>query len=423
MLFDEGENTVVDEDNSVVLVSLTTPQTKIYNSPARFRVVVAGRRFGKTFLSIGELSRAALRKPNANCWYLAPTFRAAKDIAWDMLVNTMPEELIAKRNESELTLKLINGSVISIKGGEAYDNLRGRSLDFVVLDEVADMRPQVWTEVVRPSLSDRQGSALFIGTPKGRNHFYDLWTTGADKQEGWASFQFTTLEGGNVPEEEVTAAKRDLDERTFKQEYLANFVNYSGIIYYNFDRTETVRKEYEEEGTLHIGMDFNLDPMSAVVAVKVGDTLQIIDEIVIYGSNTDEIVDEIKHRYPDRRITVYPDPACRQRKTSAGGRTDLSILQNAGFAVKVRNSHTAIRDRINAVNARLLSADGVRHLYVDPKCKQVIKSLERQTYKEGTNQPDKDSGFDHMNDALGYLVDYLYPIKRQYDITQPTRWT
>jgi hypothetical protein len=340
-----------------------------------------------------------------------------------MLVNTMPEELIAKRNESELTLKLINGSVISIKGGEAYDNLRGRSLDFVVLDEVADMRPQVWTEVVRPSLSDRQGSALFIGTPKGRNHFYDLWTTGADKQEGWASFQFTTLEGGNVPEEEVTAAKRDLDERTFKQEYLANFVNYSGIIYYNFDRTETVRKEYEEEGSLHIGMDFNLDPMSAVVAIKVGDTLQIIDEIVIYGSNTDEIVDEIKHRYPDRRITVYPDPACRQRKTSAGGRTDLSILQNAGFAVKVRNSHTAIRDRINAVNARLLSADGVRHLYVDPKCKQVIKSLERQTYKEGTNQPDKDSGFDHMNDALGYLVDYLYPIKRQYDITQPTRWT
>ena len=423
MLFDEGENTIVDEDNSVVLVSLTTPQTKIYNSQARFRVVVAGRRFGKTFLSIGELSRAALRKPNANCWYLAPTFRAAKDIAWDMLVNTMPEELIAKRNESELTLKLINGSVISIKGGEAYDNLRGRSLDFVVLDEVADMRPQVWTEVVRPSLSDRQGSALFIGTPKGRNHFYDLWTTGADKQEGWASFQFTTLEGGNVPEEEVTAAKRDLDERTFKQEYLANFVNYSGIIYYNFDRTETVRKEYEEEGSLHIGMDFNLDPMSAVVAIKIGDTLQIIDEIVIYGSNTDEIVDEIKHRYPDRRITVYPDPACRQRKTSAGGRTDLSILQNAGFAVKVRNSHTAIRDRINAVNARLLSADGLRHLYVDPKCKQVIKSLERQTYKEGTNQPDKDSGFDHMNDALGYLVDYLYPIKRQYDITQPTRWT
>ena len=423
-LYDESElEPENDSDNSIVLASLTKPQKKIFNCPERFRVVVAGRRFGKTFLSTAELVRAALSKEGANCWYLAPTYRSAKDICWDMLVNTVPEVLIAKRNESELTLRLTNGSMIAIKGGESYDNLRGRSLDFVVLDEVADMRPQVWSEVVRPSLSDRQGSALFIGTPKGRNHFYDLWTTGTDKQADWASFQFTTLEGGNVPEEEVTAAKRDLDERTFRQEYLANFVNYSGVIYYNFDRAESIRKEYEEEGTLHIGMDFNLDPMSAVVAVKVGDTLQIIDEIVIYGSNTDEIVDEIQSRYPDRRITVYPDPACRQRKTSAGGRTDLSILQNAGFAVKVRNSHTAIRDRINAVNARLLSADGVRHLYVDPKCKQVIKSLERQTYKEGTNQPDKDSGFDHMNDALGYLVDYLYPIKRQYDITQPTRWT
>jgi len=179
----------------------------------------------------------------------------------------------------------------------------------------------------------------------------------------------------------------------------------------------------DEGETLHIGMDFNLDPMSAVVAVKTSDALKIIDEIVIFGSNTDEIVEEIKARYEGRKCIVYPDPACRQRKTSAGGRTDLSILQNAGFAVKVRNSHTPIRDRINAVNARLKSADDERHLFIDSKCKQVIKSLERQTYKEGTSQPDKDSGFDHMNDALGYLVDYLHPIKRQYETKQPQRWT
>lgn len=422
--YDEAELLEPEAQEIEPLVTLTKPQTKIFKDESRFRVVVAGRRFGKTFLSIGELSRAALKKPNANCWYLAPTFRAAKDIAWDMLVSTIPEEIIAKRNESELTIRLINGSMIAIKGGEAYDNLRGRSLDFVVLDEVADMRPQVWSEVVRPSLSDRQGSALFIGTPKGRNHFYDLWTVGADGVNDWSSFQFTTLEGGNVPPEEVESAKHDLDERTFNQEYNANFVNYSGIIYYNFDRSESVRTaDVQDKEILHIGMDFNLDPMSAVVATKDGESVSIIDEIVIYGSNTDEIVDEIQHRYPDRRIIVYPDPACKQRKTSAGGRTDLSILQNAGFAVKVRNSHTAIRDRINAVNARLLSADGERRLFVDPKCKQVIKSLERQTYKEGTNQPDKESGFDHMNDALGYLIDFLYPIKRDHSTPKPTRWT
>lgn len=401
-------------------MNLTKPQSRIFNDTSRFRVVVAGRRFGKTFLSTAELMRKAATIPDANVWYVAPTYRAAKDIAWDMLKTIIDSSLIFKTNESELSIRLINGSTISLKGAEKPDNLRGRSLDFVVLDEFADMRPETWFEVLRASLSDRMGGCLFIGTPKGRNHFYDLWTNALDD---WESYQYTTLQGGNVPESEIDAARRDLDERTFKQEYEAAFVNYSGIIYYNFDRKDSVAKCEDDGEILHIGMDFNLDPMSAVVATHTGGTLRIIDEIVIYGSNTDEIVDEIKLRYPNRRIVIYPDPACRQRKTSAGGRTDLSILQNAGFAVKVRERHTSIRDRINSVNARLKTTDEKRHLFVDPKCKQVIKSLERQVYKEGTSQPDKDSGYDHMNDALGYLVDYLYPIKRLHDTPQPTRWS
>ena len=405
------------------MTKLTRPQFEVFDSDERFRVVVAGRRFGKTFLSISELIDVAVPQEGSHCWYVAPTYKAAKEIAWDMLIARIPPEWIRKSNETALTLTLINGSTIALKGAEKPDNLRGRSLDFVVMDEFADMRPEAWYEVIRPSLSDRQGSALFIGTPKGRNHFYDLWTQGADGNPDWEAFQYTTIDGGQVAPEEIEAAKRDLDERTFNQEYNAQFVNYSGIIYYNFSREESVNRSADDGSMLHIGMDFNLDPMSAVVAIRDGSTLKIIDEIVIYGSNTDEIVDEIKTRFPSRQICVYPDPAARQRKTSAGGRTDLSILQNAGFAVKVRERHSAIRDRINSVNARLKSADGQRHLVIDPRCKQVIKSLERQTYKEGTSQPDKDSGFDHMNDALGYLIDFLYPIKRQYDIPQPTRWT
>lgn len=401
------------------------PQWEIFTSDARFRVVVAGRRFGKTYLSTLELLRVALgvdgkKVHNKNCWYIAPTYKAAKEIAWDMLKSIVRDKDVSKINESELSIRFRNGSVISLKGAEKPDNLRGRSLDFVVLDEIADMRPETWGEVIRPSLSDRQGTALFIGTPKGRNHFYDLWTQDLDD---WASFQYTTLQGGNVPDFEIEAAKRDLDERTFKQEYEAAFVNYSGIIYYNFDRIESVKNCLQGDDILHIGMDFNTQPMSAVVSVIKDRVIWVIDEVVIYGSNTDEMVDELKVRYPNKKLVIYPDPACRQRKTSAGGRTDLSILQNAGFAVKVRERHTSVRDRINSVNARLKTSDGERHLFVDPKCRQVIKSLERQTYKEGTSQPDKESGYDHMNDALGYLVDYLYPIKREHDIPQPTRWS
>ena len=404
-------------------MQLTKPQSEIFLSAARFVSVVAGRRFGKTFLATASLLRAAISGDNKNVWYVAPTYGAAKEICWNMLISTIPQEYIAKTNETSLTIKLINGSYIALKGAEKPNNLRGRALDFVVLDEFADMRPETWYEVVRASLSDRQGSALFIGTPKGRNHFYDLWAKGKDGALDWESFQYTTIEGGNVPKQEIEQAKSDLDERTFNQEYNAAFVTYAGLIYYGFSREESVLDMGDDSGTLHIGMDFNLDPMSAVICIRKGEKLYAVDEIVMYGSNTDEMVAEIINRYPRRSIIIYPDPASRQRKTSAGGRTDLSILQNAGFSVKAKNSHALVRDRINAVNSRLLSGDGQRHLFVSPKCKQTIKSLERQTYKEGTSIPNKDDGFDHMNDALGYLVEYLFPVRTEYDTPQPTRWT
>ena len=404
-------------------MQLTLPQSEILLNNSRFKTVVAGRRFGKTFLSVNMILKEAVTGVDKNCWYVAPTYGSAKEIAWDMLIHTIPPEYVYKTNESSLTLRLINGSVISLKGAEKPNNLRGRALDFCVLDEFADMRPEAWHEVIRPSLSDRQGSAVFIGTPKGRNHFYDLWAKGIDGANNWSSFQYTTIQGENVPAEEIEAARADLDERTFKQEYEAEFVTYQGLIYYGFSREESVLDMKDDSGTLHIGMDFNLDPMSAVICIRKGEKLYAVDEIVMYGSNTDEMVAEIKDRYGNRNIIIYPDPASRQRKTSAGGRTDLSILQNAGFSVKAKNSHALVRDRINAVNSRLLSGDGERHFYVSPKCKQTIKSLERQTYKEGTSVPNKDDGFDHMNDALGYLIEYLFPVRTEYDTPQPTRWT
>lgn len=404
-------------------MQLTLPQSEIWVNDSRFQSVVAGRRFGKTHFAVAKIMSRAIEKANRNTWYVAPTYGAAKEIAWDMLLQELPEEYIRKQNESTLTIKLINNSVISLKGAEKPQNLRGRALDYVVMDEFADMRPEAWYEVIRPALSDRLGGAMFIGTPKGRNHFYDLWAKGMDGAHDWSSFQYTTLQGGNVPEEEVVAARDDLDERTFQQEYCAEFVTYSGIIYYGFSREHSVTEYPDNEGTLHIGMDFNLDPMSAVICIRKGEKLFAVDEIVMYGSNTDEMCAEIKNRYPNRGIIVYPDPACRQRRTSAGGRTDLSILQNAGFTVKCKNTHALVRDRINSMNSRLCSANGDRNLYVSPKCKATIRSLERHTYKEGTSIPNKDDGYDHLNDAFGYLVEYLFPITTEYAIAQPTRWT
>ena len=397
---------------------LSPAQTKIVEAPQRFKVVIAGRRFGKTHLSIRELCYNA-RLPDKTIWYIAPTYRQAKMITWKKLRNKLIDLKWAKKiNETELSIELKNGSTISLKGADNYDSLRGAGLSFLVIDEFADVDAEAWYETLRPALADQQGGALFIGTPKGLNWAHTLYTMFEDYPDEWASFQYTTIEGGNVKPEEVEAARRSLDERTFRQEFEATFETFSGRVFYAFDRKHNLLQYTKPDETttlpeLHIGMDFNVDNNSCVIAVKPNaNTLHVVDEIKLMGSNTDEMVQEIRNRYPQHRVTVYPDPAGSQRKTSAGGRTDHTILRAAGFTVRAPHGHNAIRDGVNAVNAKLRNSAGITSLFFDPKCKYAIECLEKHTYKEGTSIPDKDSGFDHMNDALRYMVDYLFPIRQ-----------
>ena len=402
---------------------LNAGQREVSSSPARFRVVIAGRRWGKTHMACRELARFA-RHPDRRIWYIAPSYRMAKQIAWDHLKARLYSlNWIAKVNESDLSIKLVNGSQIALRGADNPDSLRGVFLDFCVFDEFAMIDEKAWTEVIRPALSDRQGSALFISTPMGRNWAFDLYNRGVDKTEhSWESFTYTTLEGGNVTEAEIESARTDMDERQFKQEYLASFETYEGVIYYNFSRANVVEAAAIPR-TVIIGMDFNVSPAVAVCMSRTADGLHIFDEIVMYSSNTDEMVTEINRRFGDRTIIVYPDPAGAQRKTSAGGRTDITILQQAGYQVKYKPQHPAVRDRINAVNALLCNASGQRRLFVDPGCRKTIESLEKQTYKQDTLVPNKDDGYDHMNDALGYAVEMLFPIKRtNIEQREPERW-
>jgi hypothetical protein len=408
-------------------VPLSEGQKAITQSNHRFRVAICGRRWGKTYLSIRELAKHA-RFPNKKLFYVAPTYRMAKQIVWDKLkYRLMDLNWVAKSNESDLSLTLVNGSIIYLRGADNYDSLRGVGLDFLVMDEFAMIDSKAWTEVLRPTLSDTGGSALFISTPMGQGNWaYDLYQRPLEDPENWSSWQFSSISGGRIPQEEIEQAQRDLDARTFRQEYLASFETFAGRIYYAFDRARNVKPWTQPiPDVVYIGIDFNIDPMSAVIAVRQGDSLHVIDEIRMFSSNTQEAVDEIASRYPTAKKWGYPDPASRQRKTSAGGLTDMLILQNAGWVVKAPRGHTPVRDRINSVNSRLCDSTGQNHLFIDPKCKYTIEALERQTYKEGTSQPDKDGGYDHMNDALGYMLDYLFPIKRQYetDLFSPKRWT
>tara|TARA_R110002153_G_scaffold1046_2_gene4923 strand:- start:46 stop:1290 length:1245 start_codon:yes stop_codon:yes gene_type:complete len=405
---------------------LSVPQATVTEDKNRFRVLITGRRFGKTHLCIREICKAAAKTPGSINWAICPSYRMAKQIWWIQICSKLSDlRWIKSKNEAELTIMLKNGSIIALKGADNWDSLRGVGLDFVVIDEFQDVPRQAWTEVIRPTLSDKKGRALFCGTPKGVGSWSHKLFTQAINEPDWNAWQFTTIEGGNVDQDEIDSARRDLDDKTFAQEYLATFNTYSGVVYYNFDYKGTVKPcEDPHTGVIHIGQDFNFSPQCCVIAQVTNDAIHVFDEIHMLTSSTDEVAKEIRARYPQSKVIVYPDPSGKQRKASAGGKTDFSILHNAGFELKARNIHTPIKDRVNAVNARLLSADGQRKLYVDPKCKHTVESLMRLTYTEGTSQIAKNSGLDHASDALGYLVDYLYPIKKKYSTTEePQQWS
>src|SRR5580692_2936254 len=221
------------------MIRLKPPQWTVFNCDSRFRILVAGRRFGKTYLALVELCRSAWA-PGRLVWYVAPTYKQAKRIVWNPLKQMTRPYWASRPNETDLRIELVSGGTICVKGADNYDSLRGDGLDFLVLDEYASIAPEAWTEVLRPALADRQGRALFIGTPQGFNHFHELVERAATLPD-WKTFQFTTAEGGNVPAGELESAAQDLDERTFRQEFLASFETFGvGRAYYAFDRTKNV---------------------------------------------------------------------------------------------------------------------------------------------------------------------------------------
>ena len=404
---------------------LSKPQAEIAKDGHRWRVVVAGRRFGKTHLALRELARFA-RFPNQTVWYITPTRQQGKGIMWEKLkARLMNIGWVKRINESDLTIYLINGSEIGIKSSEQLDSLRGRSLSFVVVDEFFDCHPDLWSQILRPSLSDQRGAGLFIGTPKaGADWAKDLYDN-ALTNKAWRSFSYTTIEGGNVDPEEVEQARLDLSPKVFQQEYEASFVSFSGVIFPDFGEHNiaTVAKAAPNE-MLHIGMDFNVTPGSAVIGRMRLDKLEVFDECYIDNSNTSEMIDELRRRYPTNPITVYPDPSGIQRKTSANGNTDIKLLEMAGFTVRHHRAHPLVRDRINAGNSLFFKRDNATTRFtIDPGCKTTIRCLKNWAYKEGTMQPDKNAGFDHGCDALTYMVEYVFPIKKPQKPQAPQRFT
>ena len=231
-------------------IDLHPAQLQIFHSKKRFKIVAAGRRFGKSYLSAWLLLIKGIQSESKDVFYVAPTFQQAKDIMWAMLKD-LGRDLIAQAHENTAVLTLINGRKIYLKGSDRPETLRGVGLSYVVLDEYASMKPVVWEQIIRPTLADVRGEAFFIGTPAGKNHFYDLYKDALDDDD-WDAFQFNSTDNPFLPPEEIEASKKTMSSMSFRQEFEASFETGSGGIF----KEEWFKLEEEpEEGSYVIAID------------------------------------------------------------------------------------------------------------------------------------------------------------------------
>ncbi len=416
-------------------LSLKPNQTKVFKSKARFRVLVAGRRFGKTHLALTEIISTALR-PNCLVWYVGPNDRQSKRIVWDRLKALTRPHWAKRANETQLRIDLKSGSTIVVNGAFHPDTLRGVGLDLIVLDECASMKAEAWTEVFRPALSDRKGRALFIGTPKGRNHFYERFEY-AHNDPAWAAFQFATAQGGLVDDQELCHAARELDPVSYQQEFGGEFVSANRHrVYYTFDRALHVRSlSFEDLYPVIWSIDFNVNPMCMLLLQRIGDVVYVFDEIVLPNANTEaacqaflEKAEPLYKLVPGYQrpmsVEVYGDSSGNQKRTSAAD-TDWTIVRQFfrrwkgtyQETFRLLSANPPVRDRINCVNSRLRNSLEDNRLFIDPRCRELIKDLEQVAWATDstgavTTELDKsDRARTHASDALGYYISQAFPLK------------
>lgn len=408
-------------------LQLHPTQSRVFRSRARYRTLVAGRRWGKTWLAAAELARGVQEAGRGpwRFWYIAPTYREARDLVWNDIKRTFIDLrwVVGDPNESRLEIQLVTGAQIALKGADNPNALRGRGLKGVVLDEFATMKPETWPEIIRPSLTDHQGWAVFIGTPQSFNHLHEMYMRGIERKPGYASWQFKTIEGavepwGPLKLEEIEAAKRDMDERTYRQEYEASFETVSGRIYYTFDRQQNVGPvTLPPQVTACISFDFNIDPATATIGWRDGDFPRVYREVFLShrggeatlacARKVKEILAAANHQ---GGIRIYGDSTGKSGKTT--GPSDHAILRSEfpGAAWVIPNRQPHPKDRYAAVNGRCKSADGTRYLRIDPTCTHLIADLEQVVFgDDGLEDQDSNPMLTHISAACGYWLVRDFP--------------
>jgi phage terminase large subunit len=399
----------------------------------RWACIVAHRRAGKTVACIMDLVDEALRcqKPNPRFAYIAPLFTQAKDVAWTYLKQYTGDIPGVSHNESELRVDLPNGARVRLYGAENYNRLRGLYLDGVILDEAADMDPRAWSEVIRPALSDRKGWAVFIGTPKGRNSFYEImygseqWP-GAERDDDWFAVTLRASETGLVAPEELADARKVMTPEQYEQEYECSFDAAIVGAYYGKQMSLLEKQKritsvpWEPSLPVYTAWDLGLDDATAVWFAQVAGTeVRLIDYVEYNDTALSEVARALKNEKPYTYGDHYlpHDAEIRELMTAKSRKESLESL---GLRPIVIAPRTEVAEGINAAHNML-----PRCVFDAKNCNRGIEALKQ--YRREWDDKRKvyhtrplHDWTSHAADAFRYLAMCLRP-KKDSPLNRPNR--
>lgn len=412
-------------------------QLKLHQSPKRFNVAAFGRQSGKSTGALNHMLKCAWEKPNTKYWFISPTFPQARKM-YRRLVGMLWKSrgVMIKKNQTELRIKLINNSEIVFVSGGVFEDLRGETLDGVVIDEVREQHPDLWPMVIRPMLATTMGWAWFISTPNGFDHFYDM-SKYCEKDDDWGFFSAPSTANPLFTKEEAIAAQKSMTEAQYAQEILAEFRDLtSGKAYMSFGRHNhalecpfAAGKLWSPYHSVIMAPDFNLSPMAWNLGQVAADRWWWFDEIHLERSHTleaamvlrDRILIMIDGGFRATPHVIICGDATGKATQRSSNQSDYDILKAvlraAGITFRddTPEANPSIKDRVNAVNIKCRNARGETDLFVHPeKCPHLVTDLERVVWKVGadfTLDPGKKRERTHNSDGIGYAVHELTPVK------------
>lgn len=426
------------------VLTLYTPHEKqmlMHLCKTRFMVGSWGRQSGKSTGALNHILNCAWKNPNTRYWFVSPTYPQAR-VMYRRLVGMLwsCRDALVKKNQTELRVKLLNGSEIRFVSGEVFDNLRGETLNGCVIDEVRDQHPDLWPMVIRPMLATTRGWCWFISTPNGFDHFYDLAQFGIEgvtRDPAWSFMSAPSTANPLFTLEEFEAAKRNMAEAQFAQEILAEFRDLtSGKAYMTFGQhnlSETCPfmpdKLWSPYHSVVLGADFNLSPMSWHLGQLGYEQWWWFDEIHLINSHTMEAAEQLRDKLlmmidqgfrADPHLIICGDATGKAtQRTSNKSDYDIlkMVLKDAGITYRDRTpeSNPSVKDRVNSVNTKCKDASGATTLFMHPiYCPALKKDMERVVWKPGADfilHPGTDKMLTHASDSIGYPICELTPVK------------